>query len=253
MVEPPLLARLVQSVASTPCSPATGVTMLVAAVDLAAVAAQAHDEKLQAPWAARLPPDLGRRRDVHPERRRFVAAGPRLARVSACRACSCPPDRELGLQPGLSAFHRAHQARTTAPHRASSWPISPDLGARPQTIEKMLLRASGTTFYNTSQARLREAEGRPEPHRRQPDLVHQGVLGERARRHRAVQVRRADRKLDESNRLFQVVSRFAEIDLHPDKVPNHVMGYIFEELIRRFSEARTRRRASTSPRARSSA
>ena len=34
-----------------------------------------------------------------------------------------------------------------------------------------------------------------------------------------------------------VVSRFADVDLHPDKVPNHVMGSIFEELIRRFAEA----------------
>lgn len=34
-----------------------------------------------------------------------------------------------------------------------------------------------------------------------------------------------------------VVSKFAEIDLHPDRVPNIEMGYIFEELIRRFNEA----------------
>jgi type I restriction enzyme M protein len=40
------------------------------------------------------------------------------------------------------------------------------------------------------------------------------------------------------DRLYQVVSRFGEIDLHPARVPNIAMGYIFEELIRRFSEAR---------------
>lgn len=43
-------------------------------------------------------------------------------------------------------------------------------------------------------------------------------------------------KLDESKLLYQVLSKFAEVDLHPDVVPNHVMGSIFEELIRRFSE-----------------
>ena len=43
-------------------------------------------------------------------------------------------------------------------------------------------------------------------------------------------------KLDESNLLYQVLSKFAEVDLHPSVVPNHVMGSIFEELIRRFSE-----------------
>ncbi|MDD4446526.1 MAG: class I SAM-dependent DNA methyltransferase [Methanothrix sp.] len=44
-------------------------------------------------------------------------------------------------------------------------------------------------------------------------------------------------KLDEAGLLFKVVEMFKEIDLHPDKVSNIEMGYIFEELIRRFNEA----------------
>jgi len=44
-------------------------------------------------------------------------------------------------------------------------------------------------------------------------------------------------KLDRANRLYLVVSRFADIDLHPAVVSNTEMGYIFEELIRKFSEA----------------
>ena len=43
-------------------------------------------------------------------------------------------------------------------------------------------------------------------------------------------------KLDSNNLLFLVIKEFNKIDLHPDKVPNQEMGYIFEELIRRFSE-----------------
>lgn len=43
-------------------------------------------------------------------------------------------------------------------------------------------------------------------------------------------------RLDEANLLFLVVSRFSEVDLHPDTVDNTTMGYIFEELIRKFSE-----------------
>ncbi|MCI3923553.1 type I restriction-modification system subunit M [Paenibacillus sp. TRM 82003] len=42
--------------------------------------------------------------------------------------------------------------------------------------------------------------------------------------------------LDESNLLYRVISRFATVDLHPDRVSNLEMGYIFEELIRRFAE-----------------
>ena len=43
-------------------------------------------------------------------------------------------------------------------------------------------------------------------------------------------------KLNDNNLLYLVVSEFNKIDLHPDKVSNTEMGYIFEELIRRFSE-----------------
>jgi type I restriction enzyme M protein len=44
-------------------------------------------------------------------------------------------------------------------------------------------------------------------------------------------------KLEESNRLYQVVSVFAEMDLHPKRVDNITMGLVFEDLIRRFNEA----------------
>lgn len=43
-------------------------------------------------------------------------------------------------------------------------------------------------------------------------------------------------RLEEADLLYLVVERFAAIDLHPDRVSNLEMGYIFEELIRRFSE-----------------
>ncbi|MEN6458198.1 MAG: class I SAM-dependent DNA methyltransferase [Thermoguttaceae bacterium] len=44
-------------------------------------------------------------------------------------------------------------------------------------------------------------------------------------------------KLDDSGLLFLVVERFKNIDLHPDKVSNLEMGYVFEELLRKFNEA----------------
>lgn len=43
-------------------------------------------------------------------------------------------------------------------------------------------------------------------------------------------------KMRESNILYLVVSKFADVDLHPDQVPNEQMGLIFENLIRRFNE-----------------
>lgn len=44
------------------------------------------------------------------------------------------------------------------------------------------------------------------------------------------------KRLQEGEILWQVFERFSEVDLHPDKVSNVEMGYLFEELIRRFSE-----------------
>ncbi|HOV80495.1 MAG TPA: class I SAM-dependent DNA methyltransferase [Bacillota bacterium] len=44
-------------------------------------------------------------------------------------------------------------------------------------------------------------------------------------------------KLDDAGLLFLVLERFKNIDLHPDRVSNLEMGYIFEELIRKFNEA----------------
>ena len=43
-------------------------------------------------------------------------------------------------------------------------------------------------------------------------------------------------KMQEANILYLVVSKFREVDLHPDRVPNEQMGLIFENLIRRFNE-----------------
>jgi type I restriction enzyme M protein len=43
-------------------------------------------------------------------------------------------------------------------------------------------------------------------------------------------------RLRRANVLYQVVGKFAEIDLHPEVVSNIEMGYLYEELIRRFSE-----------------
>jgi len=43
-------------------------------------------------------------------------------------------------------------------------------------------------------------------------------------------------RLDKANLLYMVISKFVQADLHPDNVTNLQMGYMFEELIRRFSE-----------------
>ena len=44
-------------------------------------------------------------------------------------------------------------------------------------------------------------------------------------------------KQAEEKILFTLISDFAQIDLSPAKVSNIKMGYVFEELVRKFSEA----------------
>lgn len=43
-------------------------------------------------------------------------------------------------------------------------------------------------------------------------------------------------KLDSSNRLFAIVKAMSEVDLHPDRISNLEMGYLFEHLVMKFNE-----------------
>ncbi len=44
------------------------------------------------------------------------------------------------------------------------------------------------------------------------------------------------KKLHDNNRLFLLIDKFTEFDLHPSAIDNHQMGSVYEELLRRFSE-----------------
>jgi len=43
-------------------------------------------------------------------------------------------------------------------------------------------------------------------------------------------------KLEEANRLFEVIKEVAAVDLHPRTFSPIAMGYVFEDLVRRFNE-----------------
>ncbi len=44
-------------------------------------------------------------------------------------------------------------------------------------------------------------------------------------------------QLADANLLYKVVQKFANTDLSPEAISNHEMGFVFEELIRRFAES----------------
>ncbi|TPQ23989.1 type I restriction-modification system subunit M [Streptomyces sporangiiformans] len=99
-----------------------------------------------------------------------------------------------------------------------------------------LRRASGHSFYNKSSLTLKKIAADPQNAAKNLQ-VYVGAFSENARGvldrfEFAQQVKR----LDSAGLLYLVIGKFTDLDLRPETVPNHNMGYIFEELIRRFAE-----------------
>ena len=110
-------------------------------------------------------------------------------------------------------------------------------GGSVKNLEPILNKVSGHDFHNTSRYTFERLKG--DPNNVAPNLVDfiQGFSSKAREIINHFEFEKHIYKLDEADRLFQVVSKFAEIDLHPDKVSNMEMGYVFEDLIRRFNEA----------------
>ncbi|WP_327315761.1 type I restriction-modification system subunit M [Streptomyces sp. NBC_01235] len=99
-----------------------------------------------------------------------------------------------------------------------------------------LRKASGHSFYNKSDLTLRKIAADPQNAAKNLQ-IYVGAFSDNAREVLdKYEFNQQVRKLDGANLLYQVIGRFTDLDLHPDVVPNHNMGYIFEELIRRFAE-----------------
>jgi type I restriction enzyme M protein len=99
-----------------------------------------------------------------------------------------------------------------------------------------LLRASGQSFYNTSDLDLRKLMG-DQDHISQNLYAYIQAFSPAVRDifERFSFSTQID-KLVKSGLLYLVTEKFAGIDLHPEAVDNHEMGLAFEELIRRFAE-----------------
>ena len=110
-------------------------------------------------------------------------------------------------------------------------------GGQVKNLDPLLNRVSGVSFHNVS--RLDFAKLKDDPGHIKANLT--GYIKGFSENVREIFIERFKiteqiDKLDEANILYMVVSRFADVDLHPDAVPNHMMGSIFEDLIRRFAE-----------------
>ncbi|MGW1878479.1 type I restriction-modification system subunit M [Streptomyces sp. NPDC001975] len=102
--------------------------------------------------------------------------------------------------------------------------------------DRFLRKASGHAFYNKSELTLRKIAADPQNAAKNLQ-IYVGAFSDNAREVLdKYEFNQQVRKLDGANLLYQVIGRFTDLDLHPEVVPNHNMGYIFEELIRRFAE-----------------
>ena len=103
-------------------------------------------------------------------------------------------------------------------------------------LPPIILRETNTSFYNTSQydlSRLKEDS-------KNIHLNFENYLNGFSQDVRDIienfNLDGFIERLHKSDRLFIFCDKFTEVDLHPDKVDNHTMGQVFEELLRRFSE-----------------
>lgn len=106
------------------------------------------------------------------------------------------------------------------------------------TPEKILCKLSGYSFYNTSKFDLKELLN---------DSEHiaanfKSYINGFSSNVKTILLKDGldfipdIDKMAKNNRLLGVIKEFSALDLDPETVDNHKMGYIFEDIIRRFSE-----------------
>lgn len=109
-------------------------------------------------------------------------------------------------------------------------------GHRPNP-EPILRRAAGDVgFYNTSPLTFRRLLDDPQQLKGSLQSYIAGFSPGAFETFQRFNFDEQITRLDEADLLYLVLGKFADIDLHPEVVSNLQMGYIFEELIRRFSE-----------------
>lgn len=108
--------------------------------------------------------------------------------------------------------------------------------AKTEDIEVLLNSAAGYGFSNKSQYNFNKLLDDPDNIKANFESYIQGFSANIREIIENFEFGNEIKKLNDNNLLFLVIKEFNNIDLHPEAVSNQEMGYIFEELIRRFSE-----------------
>lgn len=109
-------------------------------------------------------------------------------------------------------------------------------GKDEEVIEKVICHKFKLNFYNTSEFTFHSLLGDPD---KLAANLRNYMAGFSARARKIIEKFKFEEEIDtleDANRLFEVIREVAKVDLHPDRIPNIAMGYLFEDLVRRFNE-----------------
>lgn len=104
------------------------------------------------------------------------------------------------------------------------------------TIEKIIFNKFNQKFFNTSGFTFERLKGDPD---NLGTNLRKYISGFSSRASEILEKFKFEQEiehLEEANRLFVVFEKIANVDFHPDTITNLDMGYIFEDLVRRFNE-----------------
>ena len=105
-----------------------------------------------------------------------------------------------------------------------------------EALDLRLNRAAGQRFHNRSPLDFEKLKGDPDNIERHLVSYINGFSRNVRDIFESFEFENEIERMREANILYLVVSRFGDVDLHPNTVPNEQMGLIFENLIRRFNE-----------------
>jgi type I restriction enzyme M protein len=103
-------------------------------------------------------------------------------------------------------------------------------------LDRVLNKAAGQRFHNHSPLTFEKLKGDPDNIEKHLVSYIKGFSANIRTIFDFFEFETEIEKMREANILYLVVSKFCDVDLHPDAVPNEEMGLIFENLIRRFNE-----------------
>jgi type I restriction enzyme M protein len=122
------------------------------------------------------------------------------------------------------------------PHKDEVVQLYNDLKDTIDDVSPIIRKKTGLTFYNYSAFDLQRLKS--DPNKIGPNFnYYRGCYSDNVIQIlENFQIEKLSDKLAKNKKLYSLIDKFTEVDLHPDQVDNHTMGSIFEELLRRFSE-----------------